>query len=347
MQSKGLAKPPIGVVFDSDIGNRIDSILALALLYGFDARNEARVAAVTTSKSNLKSAAYCDAIGRFYAAGGFSRTLPVGLSGDGNGSADSPMLMAPLGKMNAEGKPAYPHSIEKLNDTAIVDAVIRNALSAQYDGNSLVVLAGPATNLAQVLGLAGAKAWIERKVKYLVISGGSFPEGSSENIKADVAAAKKVFAEWPTPIVASGVEVSKGVLFPGESIEKDFAYTPTHPIADAYRAYKPMPYDAPTHAMSAVLYALRPQEGYYQISDPGTITVLDDGSTRFTAGAEGRHRYLIADPAQTERIVKVYTEVASAKPVPRVRVRPVVDKPKEEPKKEEPKPEEPKPPAQD
>ena len=41
-------------------------------------------------------------------------------------------------------------------------------------------------------------------------------------------------------------------------------------------------------------------------------------ATKFTASAQGKHRYLILDPAQKERILKIYTEVASAKPVPRL-----------------------------
>jgi hypothetical protein len=88
-------------------------------------------------------------------------------------------------------------------------------------------------------------------------------------------------------------------------------------VVDAYRAYKPMPYDAPTWDMTAVLYAVRPQEGYFRLSSPGAISVLDDGRTRFTPAPEGKHRYLILDPTQKERIVKTYTEIASAKPVQR------------------------------
>jgi hypothetical protein len=76
-----------------------------------------------------------------------------------------------------------------------------------------------------------------------------------------------------------------------------------------------MPFDAPVWAMNSSLYAVRPQEGYFKVSDPGTITVLEDGRTTFTPSASGKHRYLIFDPAQKERIVKTYTEIASAKPV--------------------------------
>ena len=84
--------------------------------------------------------------------------------------------------------------------------------------------------------------------------------------------------------------------YPGASIEKDFAWAPAHPVVDAYRALKPMPYDAPAAALAAVLYAVHPDDGYFKLSDPGTISVLDDGRTRFTPAADGKHRYLIVDP---------------------------------------------------
>ena len=113
---------------------------------------------------------------------------------------------------------------------------------------------------------------------------------------SDVAAARKLFAEWPTPIVAVGSEVGDALPYPGASIEKDFAWSPAHPVVDAYRAFKPMPYDAPASALAAVLYAVHPEDGYFTLSDPGTITVQDDGRTRFTPAADGKHRYLIVDP---------------------------------------------------
>ena len=64
MQFPEQGKPPVGIVFDCDMGNGIDDALALALLYGFDGKNEARVVSLSVSKPNLKSAAFCDAIVR-------------------------------------------------------------------------------------------------------------------------------------------------------------------------------------------------------------------------------------------------------------------------------------------
>jgi inosine-uridine nucleoside N-ribohydrolase len=322
MQLRRQPKPPVGIVFDTDMD--IGDVLALALLYGFDGKNEIRVVSISVSKPNLKAAALCEVIGRFYAGTvsgdffSFRRTLPVGLTLDGKMAPDTPMLSVPLAKQTAEGKPVYNHGIVKATDTAEPIALIRNAFTAQHDQNCIAVLAGPATNFAKVLNLPGAQELIAAKVRYLSLMGGAFPEGKPEfNIKSDIPAARKLFADWPTPIIASGFEIGEALSYPAPSIENDFAWSPAHPVADAYRAYKPMPYDSPTWDMSTVLYAVRPNEGYFKLSDPGTITVLDDGSTRFTPSPGGRHRYLILDPEQKERIIKTYIELASAKPVPR------------------------------
>src|SRR6185436_19650575 len=101
------------------------------------------------------------------------------------------------------------------------------------------------------------------------------------------------------------------------AIEKDFAWSEAHPIADAYRAHRPMPYDASTTAMAAVLYAVRAKDNSFRLSPPGSISVSDDGQTKFTPSQSGKHRFLIADPAQSSVIQRTYIEIASAKPVPR------------------------------
>jgi hypothetical protein len=87
-----------------------------------------------------------------------------------------------------------------------------------------------------------------------------------------------------------------------------------------------MPYDTASPAMAAVLYALRPQETYFRLSDPGTLSVNSDGAVRFTPLAEGKHKYLIADPAQKDRALTAYAELASAKPLPRRTFRPTQKK---------------------
>ena len=59
------------------------------------------------------------------------------------------------------------------------------------------------------------------------------------------------------------------------------------PLASYQLLYKSMPYDAPTWDLTAILQAVRPQENYFKLSEPGTITVQDDGRTKFTPAANG------------------------------------------------------------
>jgi hypothetical protein len=319
MQFQGMGKPPVGVVFDCDMGNTIDDALALAMLYGLQGKNTIRVISVSVSKPNLKAAEYCDVVTRFYMGepGGFFAPSPIGLTLAPRMDPDPAMVTAPLARQTAEGKPQYSCGIAKLNDTADPVAQIRNALTSQVDQNAVVVLTGPATNLAGVLDLPGARELIAKKVKFLCAA----------DFGRDVAAAKKVLAEWPAPIVHAAADLGNALPFPGASIEKDFAWSQAHPIVDAYRAYKPMPYDAPSWAMTAVLHAARPAEPDFKVSEPGTLSIQDDGKIKFSPSAQGKHRQLIYDPEQKEKIIQLYTELASAKPSGRpARFRPDVKK---------------------
>ncbi|MBZ5618899.1 MAG: nucleoside hydrolase [Acidobacteriia bacterium] len=326
MQFQGQGKPPIGIAFDSDLGNGIEDALALAMLYGFEGKGEARLISTSTTKSCLRAAAFCEALAKFYTpappGGGpfasFQRPAPpIGMADNGKMAEDTAVVKAVLEKKTPDGKPVYPYTIQKMNDTADPVALIRNAFTAQNDENCVMLLAGPATSLVKVLDLPGAVDLIKRKVKFLAVAAGSFPDGRADfNVKTDMASAKRLFAEWPTPIVAAGAEVGAALPFPGSSIEKDFAWAPDHPIVDAYRAFHRMPYDAPAPSMAAMLYAVHP-DGYFKLSDPGTIGVLEDGRTKFTPSPEGRHRYLIVDPAQREKVIQTYVEMASAKPTVR------------------------------
>jgi hypothetical protein len=323
-QFRGAGKPAPGIVYDSDLGATIDSVLALALLHGFEGKTEARIAGLTIDNPNLISAQLCDVIEKFYAsaitglAATFFKGAPIGLATTGKETRGAPIATALLAKKDESGNLVYSPAVHKLTDTAVPEILIRNALTAQYDQSASVVLAGPATTLVKLLDLTGAQDLIQSKVKVLVFAGGSFTAAEPDAaLLADLPAARRLFAEWPTPIVAAGREIGAALPFPGSSIETDFAYAPAHPIAAAYRAYQPMPYDAPATAMAAVLCAARPKETYFKLSEPGTIGIGNDGRAAFHASSGGKHRYLIADPSRKEEILKIYTTLASAKPVAR------------------------------
>jgi Inosine-uridine preferring nucleoside hydrolase len=331
-------KPPLGVIFDSAFGSRPDDALALAMLFGFDGLSDSRLLCIGISTSDLKAAQFCDVIAHFYrlpppgALGGMGRGgLVIGLLEAGS-PGTSTTLSAVLAKTNIEGKPAYPRTVETISDTADPLAQMRNVLNTQPDQNVVVVETGPITNLARLLALPSGKDLIARKVKYLVIAAGRYPDGPVDSsIRTDIPAARRVFAEWPTPIVACGAEVGNAIKFPASGIEKDFDWSPAHPVVDAYRAYQAMPYDAPAGAMAAVLYAVKPQENYFGLSPAGTIEVLSDGRTEFNATPGGKHKYLVVDQMKKASVIETITRLASLKPAaPAPRFRPSVNQQKDE-----------------
>jgi inosine-uridine nucleoside N-ribohydrolase len=321
----GKGKPAAGVFFDSDFSS-IDSFLAVSMLYGLQGKNDCKMAILCLSRPNLAIAGFADAVQRFYHGppSVFSQLPPVGFRTEGPPGPTSPAFTVPFQKKKADGTPAYKNEVRSVIDTGDPNTLFRNYLEAQYDQNAFFVLAGPATDLAAALDFPGIPELITAKIKYLVVSAGSFPNGPAESrIEADISAARKVFAEWPTPIIACGSEVGAALPFPGASIDKEFAAAvPDNPVADAYRAYRTMPYDAPASDVAAALYAGRPKEGYFKVSSPGVVTVNDDGRTSFAAADGGKHQYLIVDPAQKDKVLHTYVELAGAKPAPPRRFRP-------------------------
>lgn len=323
MQFPGGAPPSVGVLFDSAF-DRIDDLLALALLYGLDGKGEMRMTAVTVSRPDFAAAQFCDVVKRFYAGaggfGGFGASFPVGLATVGQGKPQPkplPVYSALLAKTGDDGAPVYKASLDGFNDTGDPATVLRNALSASQPHNTIVIAGGPLTTLARLLALSDCKEMIALNVRYLAIAAGPW-------IGADSNAAQRVFADWPTPIYACSAELGDALRYPAASIEKDFAWSKAHPVADAYRAFKPMPYDAQTFSMDAALYAVRPKTGYFKLSDPGTFRVSANG-LELTPSAQGKHQVLLPDPAQMDAAVKALTELASAQPVVRARRGPRTD----------------------
>jgi hypothetical protein len=191
-------------------------------------------------------------------------------------------------------------------------ALIRNALSAYADKLPVIVVAGRLTNLLSLLENPDGVFWAGKKARELSLAGGRFDGGAPDPaVAADIPGYRNLLADWPTPIVMAGTELNDGLLLPGESIEAIASWSPDHPLIDAYHAYRPMPYDAPTHALAAVLHAVAPSDNYFDLSEPGTISIENDGRTRFTPSPDGNHRYLIARPDQKQRILETYVKLVT------------------------------------
>ena len=307
---------PVPVIFDTDMGNDVDDAVALAILHALESRGEARILAVTLTKDNAEAAPYVDLMNTFYGRGG----IPIGVVKDGKTPEPAKMLHAPVTARDENGALLYARRVTSGSELPDATSVLRKALAAAEDGSVVIVQVGFSTNLARLLDSPadtispfGGRELAARKVRLLSAMAGEFPTGKPEyNVRIDIPAARKVFSEWPSPIVASGFEIGLSMKLPASAVERDMmVWTKHHPVADAYRAYQKMPYDRPTWDPTATLYGVRPDYGYFGLSAPGRILVHDDGRTTFEAAPGGKHRYLTVDELQKARTLEAMVQLAT------------------------------------
>ncbi len=264
-------------------------------------------------------------VARFFAAelaGDFVQNkipLPIGMSTSGRQSDTvPPMLAAALTKAGADGAPAYPRGIEKLNDTADPVALMRNALTGNADQNAAIVLAGLPTNLLSLLSIPDGKDWAAKKAarvehcRRTIRRGrrrsrdpgrcGRLPEAAGGVAHADCHGGRgaercAAVSGWqPRRHCGLGAESSRGRRVPRVQ-----SRCPTTRRRRRWRRCSTP--SAPKTTTSRCL-------------NPAPSTILDNGRTRFTPSPGGRHHYLIARPEQKERVLETYVKLITTQPPP-------------------------------
>ncbi len=313
---------PVGVIFDTDMGNDIDDALALAVIHSLESRGECKLLAVTLTKDNEYSAPFVDLVNTFYGRG----DIPIGAVRKGVTPADGKYLK-PVTTSRDGDVPRYPHDLKSGRDAPEAVSLLRKILTALPDGSVAIVQVGFSTNLGRLLDspadaispLTGREL-IKQKVRLLSAMAGSFsPELAAKhygeyNIIKDIKAAQKVLGDWPGPVVASGYEIGIAIKYPAQSIREDYRYVKHHPLVDGYRLYLGDKKDRPTWDLTSVLYAVRPDRGYFGLSPAGRIVVAPDGYTQFKADPKGNCRYLTADTAQIARVREALVRPSSQPP---------------------------------
>lgn len=308
---------PVSVILDTDMGNDIDDVFALGVLHALQSRGECRITAVTVSKDHPMSAPFCDVLNTFYGRG----NIPIGVLRTGKSSGDGPYLPQVMNPRH-DGSPAFPHRLQKSGDAPLAVAVLRKELAALRESSAVVVAIGPLTNIRDLLKSApdeqsplDGKALVAAKVRMLVVMAGDFSKPKAEfNVFSDLEAASSVFAHWPTELVACPFEMGEWVHYPEMSLENDFRVPDPHPLLAANLATFGgkrngfMAWD-----LLAVLYANRPDRGYFNLSPYGTIQLDSEGVTRLGEEREGKHRYLIPRGGP-DRVREALTNLASQPP---------------------------------
>jgi inosine-uridine nucleoside N-ribohydrolase len=318
----------VPIIFDTDIGNDVDDVQALGLIHALASRGECELLAVTVTKDHLLAAHLVAAINRFYGR----PEIPVGVV-RGGVTPDAGKYL-PLAAIRDGDRLRYPHGPAAAGAPGATAAaawpeavgLLRRTLAARPDGSVTIVQVGFFTNLARLLDSPADDAsplpgreLVARKVRLLSVMAGAFQPIDGKrfteyNVVTDLAPARKLAAEWPTPILWSGFEVGRAMPFPAASIDRDYRYVEHHPLAEAWKLYLPGGGDNPTWDLTSVLAVVRPDRGHFGLSPRGRVTVEADGATTFVPEAEGRDRFLTVDATQAVRGVECFVQLCSEPP---------------------------------
>ena len=310
----------IPIIFDTDIGNDVDDALAMGVIHALQNRAECQLLAVTITKDNPFAAPMVSLVNTFYGR----PDIPVGMVREGVTPEDGKYLKEVVQTKNEKGDEAFPHAIQP--GSVVPDAVglLRKTLAAEEDGSVVVVQVGFSTNFARLMDtppdaispLSGMEL-IRKKIRLLSIMAGIFDPKYTHveyNINCDLPAAKKLIVEWPTPIVFSGYEIGDMIRYPSVNIKNDYNYVQQHPLKEAYHYYRGLENTQATFDLTSVLYAVRPNHGYFDLSEPGTVVLDEKGHTSFEPDANGKHRYLKVSETQIAQVREALCLLCSEPP---------------------------------
>ena len=316
------ADGPVELVFDTDIAGDVDDALALGMLHALADRGECTIEAVTVSKTHSLNGPMVDAINTFYGR----PDIPIGVTKE-----DCPRgsKYLSLVEQMAEQEFLYPHDLLRSSDAPDAVTVLRQVL-ADAEANSIAIVSvGLAVNIAGLLessadeinALSGVDL-VRQKVKLLSIMAGAFTPVNGNNhfveanVKNHISSMQRLAELWPeeVPVFWSDFNIGIRARYPRESIARDFEYMQHHIIRESYLLHSGPDHDRPSWDLTSVLYAVRPEEGYFDLSPVGSVAVADDGFTIFTSGESGGHRYLKMNDIQASRVIEVQRTLVSQPP---------------------------------
>lgn len=306
---KQAAEAPVNVIFETDMGNDIDDAMALDMLYKYVEDGKINLLAVMINKEGSAPAEFVDIMNTFY-----GHQVPIGVRYGGDPAEKGGVNFAEVisGMKDDAGQPVFQRTLEHCDTLPDALSLYRKILSEVPDKSVKIISVGFFGNLGALL--ENEPELVEKKVVSLTTMGGCFFAPNGEfNLLGDLEASRKVFDNWPTEIVTSPFEVGIAICYPGESIENDLEWGIPHPMREGYLAYCPMPHDRPCWDLTATLYAVEGGE-WFTMSEPGKISVGDEGVATFTADSSGKQRYLAVTPEQATAIREHFVEILTRKP---------------------------------
>ncbi len=280
-----LSQPAVRVIFDTDMGPDFDDVGAIALLHTFQDQGKAKILATISCNAYSETAPAISVLNTY-----FNRPeIPVGIL-----KAKTPNQACREGWAEAINK-KYPHKLKSNGEAEEAVSLYRKALAAQPDNSVTIITVGFFTNLANLLSsppdknssLTG-RDLVAKKVKQVVsMAAGLTQDGKSAhefNVWADAASAKKVFAEWPSPMLISGFEIGEKILTGIPLIKNE--RIKNSPVKDAYAIalkFNKNEIGRCSWDQTAVLVAV---EGYNKYFDARKLNfeIKDDGTNILIPG---------------------------------------------------------------
>ncbi len=307
------AAEPVRIIFETDMGNDVDDVLALDMLYKYQDAGKIQLLLISNNKGNAYSAPFIHLMNDFYGWSG----IPV---------ASSPAELLPRQK---EKQPSYIEAVAAsgvfpASSAETFDSVekYRQVLAAQPDRSVVIVSVGFLSNLKRLLDSAPdryselpGRELVARKVRLLTMMGGNF-DGQRRrefNIRIDIPAARAVFGRWPTDILVSPWEVGGRIFYRCAALGK-IGYAAQHPLKMAYASYLPMPYDRECWDQTAVMAGVEEPAKWFGLSSRGEVEVDEEGRTKFTPAPNGRIRILQTTPGQRKKAEKYIMKLVGQTP---------------------------------
>ena len=295
-----------GIIFDTDLGNDSDDVIAAEILHRAAVKGEAEILAEILCKGNPDGVEMLEILQTRYGL-----SIPIGKFNDW----DHRWQWINYAGAVCRHKPPFPRKGLKEKDIPLSPELYRKTLAEAADGSVTICAVGFSNILAPLLDSApdaysplDGRSLIEKKVKRLVMMAGDFknPGHREYNVRCFPLQTAKVFSEWPTDIVLSPWETGDAVQLPYSAIDS----LGDTPLAVAYKAYKPEPYDEPCFDPTAALIALG-RDDLFTLSPRGNVEVAEDGQTFFTEDPAGRIRYASVDSLQASRLLELITNLIS------------------------------------
>jgi inosine-uridine nucleoside N-ribohydrolase len=281
----GFSQPVTPVILDTDIGPDYDDVGALALLHALEDLGEAKILATISCNAFETTGPTLSVLNTYFRR----PDIPIGIVKNS----------VPYETCRQHWAQAiirdYPHALQSNGNALEAVGLYRKILSSRADKSVTIITIGFFTNLANLLNSKGdefssltGKELVFKKVKQLVsMAAGIGKDGRSAhefNVRVDAEAARKVLAEWPTPILLSGFEIGEKILTGARLIRNEDIKQ--SPVKDSYQialAADNNPAGRNSWDQTAVLVAIRGYALYFN-SRKVNFEIKDDGRNVLVPG---------------------------------------------------------------